>query len=135
MRATKTTIAPNSSSAITTAAVRGLVCDAREKIVSIVADRTVDLRVEIPEVLGVDLVLQLGHAVHQIGVFGDLHGDVVELVEESLLGERLALYLSRDCLGLPFLRRLNRILSAAAVRDPEEVMRSCRQASRQSCTI
>ena len=48
----------------------------------------VDLGVEVPEVLGVDLVLQRGHLLHQrVGiVLGDLHRDVVVALEQAALG-------------------------------------------------
>ena len=48
----------------------------------------VDLGVEVPEVLGVDLVLEGGHLLHQrVGiVLGDLHRDFVVALEEGALG-------------------------------------------------
>ena len=50
--------------------------------------RDIDLGVEIPEVLRVDLVLKGGHLLHQLVgiVLRDLHGDLVEAVELLLLG-------------------------------------------------
>ena len=50
--------------------------------------RDVDLAVEVPEVLGVDLVLEGGHLLHQLVgvVLGDLHRDFVVAGEEGGLG-------------------------------------------------
>ena len=48
----------------------------------------VDLGVEVPQTLGVDLVLEGGHLLHQrLGiVLGDLHGDLVEAGHQRRLG-------------------------------------------------
>ena len=46
--------------------------------------RQIDLGVELPEILGVDLVLELGHLLG--GLVGVVGGDLVVAVEQRLLG-------------------------------------------------
>ena len=58
---------------------RGVVGRAAERF-----HRDVDLAVEVPEVRGVDLVLELGHLVR--GLVGVVHGEFVVAVEDGALG-------------------------------------------------
>ena len=76
----------------------------------------IDLAVEVPQVLGVDLVLQLGHLVG--GLVGVVRGDLVVAVEQRLL-RRDALHdvLAHGLLRVE-LRLLLEVADAGALGDP-----------------
>ena len=78
--------------------------------------REVDLGVEIPEVLGVDLVLQLRHLVG--GLVGIVRGDLVVAVDQRLLGGDALHHVLAHGLCLVELRLLLQVADARALRDP-----------------
>ena len=78
--------------------------------------RQVDLAVEVPEVLGVDLVLQLRHLVG--GLVGIIGGDLVVAVEQRLLGGDALHHVLAHGLFRVELRLLLEVADAGAFRDP-----------------
>ncbi len=78
--------------------------------------RQIDLGIEIPQPLGLDLVLQLGHLVG--GLVGIIHGELVVAVDDRLL-RRHALH---DVFANRFvrieLRLLRQVADAGALGDP-----------------
>ena len=79
--------------------------------------RLVDLGIEIPQALGLDLVLQLGHLVR--GLVGIIHRELVVAVEDRLLlARRLPCTFSRTVLVSIELRLLRQVADARAFGDP-----------------
>ena len=75
-----------------------------------------DLRIEVPEVAGVDLVLQLRHLVG--GLVGIVHGELVVAVELRLLLRHALHDIAGHVLGRIELRLLRQIADADAVGRP-----------------
>ena len=78
--------------------------------------RQIDLGVEVPQVLGVDLVLQLRHLVG--GLVGIVRRDLVVAVEQRLLGGDAFHDVLADGLGLVEVRLLLQVADARALGDP-----------------
>ena len=78
--------------------------------------RQIDLAVEVPQVLGVDLVLQLGHLVG--GLVGVVGGDLVVAVEQRLLGGDALHDVLAHGLFRVELRLLLEVADARALGDP-----------------
>ncbi len=78
--------------------------------------RQVDLGVEVPQVLRVDLVLQLRHLVG--GFVGVIGGDLVVAVEQRLLGRDALHHVLADGLALVEMRLLLEVADAGALGDP-----------------
>ena len=78
--------------------------------------REVDLGVEVPQILAVDLVLQLRHLVG--GLVGIVRRDLVVAVDQRLLGGDALHHVLAHALRLVELRLLLQVADARALRDP-----------------
>ena len=78
--------------------------------------RLVDLGVEIPQPLGLDLVLELGHLVG--GLVRVVHGELVVAVEDRLLRRHAVHDVLAHALGRIELRLLRQVADARALGDP-----------------
>ena len=79
-------------------------------------ERLLDLRVEVPQVLRLDLVLQLGHLVG--GLVGVVGGELVVAVDQRLLLRHALHGVAEHVLGGVELRLLRQVADAHAVRRP-----------------
>ena len=78
--------------------------------------RLVDLGIEIPQALGLDLVLQPGHLVG--GLVGVVHGELVVAVEDRLVRATPSITFSRTVFVRIELRLLRQVADAGALGDP-----------------
>ena len=78
--------------------------------------RQIDLGIEVPQPLGLDLVLQLGHLVG--GLVGVVHGELVVAVEDRLLRRDAFHHVLAHALGGIELRLLLQVADARALGDP-----------------
>ena len=77
--------------------------------------RLIDLRIEIPKALGLDLVLQLRHFIG--GLVGIIHGEFVVAIEDRLSSRRRPASHCRARRGRIELRLLRQIADAGAFGD------------------
>ncbi len=78
--------------------------------------RDVDLAVEVPEVLRVDLVLEARHLLG--GLVGVVHGEVVVALEDGALGRNALHHVAADVEGGVELRLLREVADAGALGGP-----------------
>ena len=76
----------------------------------------IDLGIEIPQALGLDLVLEPGHLVRRL--VGIVHGEVVVAVEDRLLGGHALHDVLADVLRRVELRLLRQVADPRALGDP-----------------
>ena len=89
----------------------GIVGRAAERV-----HRLLDLRVEVPQVLAVDLVLELGRLLRRL--VGVVHHQFVVAVEDRLLGGDALHDVGEHVLGRIELRLLRQIADGGAVGEP-----------------